>query len=312
MTSSPAAEAEPAPLVLVSWGPPPPSGAADQALASLDPFCLSVQAYMRFQKIDFAVNNSNDAGSSPSGELPVLFDQDDVVAGSAAVLSHLRSKGFNADFSLTEQQRADAKAYCSLVEDQLLDAQLFAWWSDNVNYNKAVQPMMAKAVPWPWGYVQPRQMRKTNEWKVAQHLYHSGRQSSLAPPPPPPAPKAAQNVLKSSYARPDPAAPAATVAGPGAAAIAASGLITGSDADQLYSMARKCYAALSAKLGQQTYFFGEHPTTLDAVVFGHLAVQYLFPLPVHKLKALISGNFILFVVQRNLHFHRVPKPRRLY
>ncbi|KAI9100605.1 hypothetical protein DFS34DRAFT_648523 [Phlyctochytrium arcticum] len=43
--------------------------------------------------------------------------------------------------------------------------------------------------------------------------------------------------------------------------------------EEVYRMARECYAALACKLGDQSYFFGQEPSSLDAVVFGHLALH---------------------------------------
>ena len=44
------------------------------------------------------------------------------------------------------------------------------------------------------------------------------------------------------------------------------------------------YSTLDAKLGSKKYFMGENPTSLDAVVFGHLAIQYFAPMPDSSLR----------------------------
>eukprot|EP00160_Parvularia_atlantis_P016775 Unigene5489_Nuclearia_a/m.16801 Unigene5489_Nuclearia_a/g.16801 ORF Unigene5489_Nuclearia_a/g.16801 Unigene5489_Nuclearia_a/m.16801 type:complete len:165 (-) Unigene5489_Nuclearia_a:42-536(-) len=80
----------------------------------------------------------------------------------------------------------------------------------------------------------------------------------------------------------------------------------------MYMMARQCYASLAAKLDTKHYFFGDSPTTLDAIVFGHLAVQYYFPLPNHKLKTTMSAfpNLIEFLnrVQQTYFQEWTPAP----
>ncbi|KDO32391.1 hypothetical protein SPRG_02868 [Saprolegnia parasitica CBS 223.65] len=40
--------------------------------------------------------------------------------------------------------------------------------------------------------------------------------------------------------------------------------------EQVYVAARDCYAALNARLGDGPFFYGAAPTSLDAIVFGHL------------------------------------------
>jgi len=46
-----------------------------------------------------------------------------------------------------------------------------------------------------------------------------------------------------------------------------------SEADEIYASAERSYAALSTLLGQNLFFFGEKPHSLDALVFGQLAVH---------------------------------------
>lgn len=68
-------------------------------------------------------------------------------------------------------------------------------------------------------------------------------------------------------------------------------------ADAAYSLAKKCYHALSTKLGNRKFFFGDEPTSLDAVVFGFLATQLIPELPNRELHFLISEhqNLVQFV-----------------
>lgn len=57
-----------------------------------------------------------------------------------------------------------------------------------------------------------------------------------------------------------------------------------------YEEAAKCYKALSTKLGDKQFMMGANPTSLDAVVFGFLATQFLPNLPQRKLHYLISQH----------------------
>eukprot|EP01102_Stenamoeba_stenopodia_P005861 TRINITY_DN16573_c0_g1_i1.p1 TRINITY_DN16573_c0_g1~~TRINITY_DN16573_c0_g1_i1.p1 ORF type:complete len:314 (+),score=59.94 TRINITY_DN16573_c0_g1_i1:195-1136(+) len=53
--------------------------------------------------------------------------------------------------------------------------------------------------------------------------------------------------------------------------------ITGLKDDNLMVRVKEIYFALSARLGTGPFFFGQKPSTLDAIVFGHLAVQLRAP-----------------------------------
>ncbi|KAJ3040766.1 Metaxin-3 [Rhizophlyctis rosea] len=63
------------------------------------------------------------------------------------------------------------------------------------------------------------------------------------------------------------------------------------EVSEVYSMARECYRALAAKLGQNDYFFGNKPSTLDAVAFGHLAFHAYPSLAEPKLFSLLTFEF---------------------
>lgn len=69
------------------------------------------------------------------------------------------------------------------------------------------------------------------------------------------------------------------------------------DSKIAYEEAERCYKALATKLGSKSYFYGNEPTTLDAVVFGFLATQFIPELPVRNLHYLIlqHDNLVNFV-----------------
>jgi len=57
--------------------------------------------------------------------------------------------------------------------------------------------------------------------------------------------------------------------------------------DMVYDRADEIYKSLSVKLGNQNYFFGDYPTTLDAIVYGFLITQTAANLPKNNLRNLI-------------------------
>ncbi|KAM8949337.1 metaxin-1 isoform 2-T2 [Lycaon pictus] len=58
---------------------------------------------------------------------------------------------------------------------------------------------------------------------------------------------------------------------------------------ELYQEARECLTLLSQRLGSQKFFFGDAPASLDAFVFGYLALLLQAKLPSGKLQAHLRG-----------------------
>ncbi|RZF36678.1 hypothetical protein LSTR_LSTR014210 [Laodelphax striatellus] len=52
---------------------------------------------------------------------------------------------------------------------------------------------------------------------------------------------------------------------------------------ELFAAAERCLSTLSARLGEQEFFFGAHPTSLDAHVYAHLAPLMRVPFPANQL-----------------------------
>lgn len=59
--------------------------------------------------------------------------------------------------------------------------------------------------------------------------------------------------------------------------------------DDVFHEVDQCCQALSVRLGSKNYFFGDKPTELDALVFGHLFTVLTTPLPNNQLAATIRG-----------------------
>ncbi|CAN7981016.1 unnamed protein product [Ixodes pacificus] len=57
----------------------------------------------------------------------------------------------------------------------------------------------------------------------------------------------------------------------------------------VFEEVQTCCAALSERLGQQSYFFGDKPTELDALTFGHLYSLMTTDLVDGRLGQIVSG-----------------------
>ncbi|KAF9291037.1 metaxin 1 [Mortierella alpina] len=60
---------------------------------------------------------------------------------------------------------------------------------------------------------------------------------------------------------------------------------------QIYDIARDCYRVLNRRLGEQDFFFGDAPTTLDAKVFGYLALQMYPEIPNRRFGMILESQF---------------------
>lgn len=67
----------------------------------------------------------------------------------------------------------------------------------------------------------------------------------------------------------------------------------------MYGEAEKCLTTLSVRLGDQEFFFGSHPTSLDATVYAFLAplLKVPFPSPVLQNYLKACTNLVKFVVR---------------
>ncbi|XP_069673119.1 metaxin-1 isoform X2 [Periplaneta americana] len=67
----------------------------------------------------------------------------------------------------------------------------------------------------------------------------------------------------------------------------------------VYGEAEKCLTTLSVRLGEQDFFFGSHPTSLDATVYAYLAPLLKVPFPSPALQNYLKAcsNLVKFVVR---------------
>jgi len=61
--------------------------------------------------------------------------------------------------------------------------------------------------------------------------------------------------------------------------------------EQVLRKVEKCCITLTEKLGKNHYFYGDSPTELDALVFGHIYTILTTPLPNSDLQQLIKNKF---------------------
>ncbi|KAG0331687.1 metaxin 1 [Podila horticola] len=160
-------------------------------LPSIDPQCLALISYMSIvSHQEFSIIECNDAGFSPTGELPMLHDGKNWIAGANRIIAYLAKTGYNVNEHLSAEENAHSVAYASLVDENLMDA-------------------------------------------------------------------------------------------------------------LIYDHVRDCYKVLDRKLGENDFFFGVRPTTLDAKVFGYLALQLYPEIPNPRFQMILTSQFPRLVAYCN-------------
>ncbi|KAG0305866.1 hypothetical protein BGZ98_003389 [Dissophora globulifera] len=215
-------------------------------LPSLDANCLALIAYLNIVSYgEYNIIACNDVALSPTGELPMLYDGKNWIAGTNRVIAYLSKIGHNADKSLSQEMRAKSVSCQALADETLSDALLFSWFADDENFVGIIRKAYSNLLPFPARYYAPIDMKK----------------------------RAVRRVQKYG------------------GAIGSSGSLTHAEHTKIYDAARDCYRVLDRRLAKQDFFLGDSPTTLDAKVFGYLALQLYPEIPNPRLQMILTSQF---------------------
>jgi len=207
----------------------------EQILLPDNAACLSVKAFLRMCNLNYQVEMRTNAESmSPSGNVPFIRCGSFVIADVEPIINFAHAKGISLSSHLDNAGKADMKAYISLVNIVLHNAELYVSWCDKSTMHEVTKPRFTSSLPWP-----------VNHFLWWQTKYEVRRKL-----------KSADWYSKSL--------------------------------EDVYDEVNNCCHALSERLGTQKYFFGEKPTELDAIVFGHLFAIMNTPLPDNKLCFIIG------------------------
>ncbi|KAG0263838.1 metaxin 1 [Mortierella polycephala] len=218
-------------------------------LPSIDPRCLALIAYLSIVGYDnYSIVECSDAALSPTGELPMLHDGKNWIAGINRIITYLSKTGHNADGDLSKELKAKSVSFQALVEETLTDALLFSWFADYDNYVGSIRKAYSTLLSFPARYYVPIQLKKNAVLRVKKY---GGKIAS----------------------------------GPGGLSLA------NTENTKIYDMARNCYRVLNRRLKEQAFMFGERPTTLDAKVFGYLALQLYPEIPNPRFKMILASQF---------------------
>jgi len=124
--------------------------------------CLSVQAFLHMCNLDFTIEmRSNAENMSPSGKVPFIKAGAFVVSEMEPIVAFVNTKGVSLTTSLDVGQKADMRAYMSLVTNVLGNAELYISWMDQVTLEEVTKPRHGSVHPWPLSLVLNWQKRNT-------------------------------------------------------------------------------------------------------------------------------------------------------
>ncbi|GFR26656.1 metaxin-2 [Trichonephila clavata] len=202
----------------------------EQILLPDNAACLSVKAFLRMCNLSFQVEMRTNAESmSPSGNVPFIRSGTFTVADVEPIINFVQTKGKSLSSHLDNAEKADMKAYISLVNIVLHNAELYVSWCDNPTLQEVTKPRFISSLPWPVNHILCWQTKHAVKKKLKSADWNS---------------KTLEDV---------------------------------------YELVDNCCYALSERLGTQKFFFGENPTELDAIVFGHLFAILTTPLPDNRM-----------------------------
>lgn len=114
-------------------------------LPDISPFCVKLETWLRLAGIpyDLKVGNPRQA---PKGKLPYIRHGERLIADSGYIIDHLRRHfGPALDQGMDAAQRADARAWHSLLEEHLYFVLVYARWQAPAGWS-AYKPSLAEVL----------------------------------------------------------------------------------------------------------------------------------------------------------------------
>ncbi|XP_043462478.1 metaxin-2-like isoform X2 [Leptopilina heterotoma] len=197
--------------------------------------CLAVQAYLKMCNLEFQVEPRRNAEyMSPSGRVPFIQCGAFVVSDFNGIVNFINSKGTSLSEELEATDKADMRAYISLVNDVLVNAEQYICWCEPKTLNNITKPRYGSVYPWPLNYI----LNWQKQSQITKKLKVLGWYNKTL--------------------------------------------------DEVLEEVKNCCDALSERLESKTYFFGERPNELDALVFGHMFTIITTSLPDNLLANIIN------------------------
>lgn len=123
--------------------------------------CLSVKAFLNMCGLKFQTElRPNAEFMSPSGKVPFLQIGPLLVSEFDPIVAIANAKGHSLSSHLTDEQRADMKAYISLVQTVLVNSLHYLLWLDKETLELVTKPRSGSPYKWPLNKIIPLKKKR--------------------------------------------------------------------------------------------------------------------------------------------------------
>ncbi|XP_076653281.1 metaxin-2 isoform X1 [Halictus rubicundus] len=123
--------------------------------------CLAVQTFLKMCGIGVEIESrSNAEYMSPTGRVPFIKCGSIIHSEFDRIVSFIESKGKSLSSNLSSTCKADMRAYMSLVNNVLLNAELYICWVDEETLNNVTKHRHGSIYPWPLNHFLNWQKRR--------------------------------------------------------------------------------------------------------------------------------------------------------
>ncbi|ESP02991.1 hypothetical protein LOTGIDRAFT_185769 [Lottia gigantea] len=124
--------------------------------------CLSVKTFLHMCSLDFHTElRINAEEMSPSGKVPFIHVGAFLVAELDPIIAFVNTRGFHLSRELNESERSEMRAYMALIENILVNAELYLAWVDETVSEEITKPRYGYVHPWPLNRLLPWQKQRS-------------------------------------------------------------------------------------------------------------------------------------------------------
>jgi glutathione S-transferase len=122
---------------------PPAFGLPDPS-----PFCIKVMVLLKMANLAYEVEEVTNPGKGPKGKLPAIEDDGRLIGDSEIIRWHLETKyGVDFDKGLGERERAQAHAFCRMLEERTYWIEVYNRWLEPEHFALLKAAFFAKLPP---------------------------------------------------------------------------------------------------------------------------------------------------------------------
>jgi len=115
---------------------------------------LAVQAFLRMCGLKYQIEPRKNAEyMSPSGRVPFIKCGVFVLSDFENIVTFVSNKGSNLSHDLTDLEKGDMRAYISLINNGLVNAEQYICWLDPLTVNEVTKKRHGSVYPWPLNHI---------------------------------------------------------------------------------------------------------------------------------------------------------------